>query len=145
MEKIIKENFKRGQLDCYSLSMAFSNKTNSMTTTPTSPPLTSLNSSSRSASTRRNPTRRERDSSYFYVSYVKCRLEQYQGLGAAHTQKLQMDIPQSTQPMYLFNEVVGNNIGSSGCNYISQANMAGLTELNLSAFIETQTTTKSRT
>ena len=58
-------------------------------------------------------------------------------MGALHLPQPWVDLPhQETQPPYLSDEVDGNNIGAAGCSYLSQADLRGLEEINLSTFVE---------
>ena len=42
-----------------------------------------------------------------------------------HHRPVQVDIPNTTLPTYLFDEI-DNNIGATSCSYLSQVNMDGI-------------------
>ena len=42
---------------------------------------------------------------------------------------------QGTRPKYLLDKIDNNNIGETGCNYLSEASMEGLQHINIGALI----------
>ena len=47
-----------------------------------------------------------------------------------------MDLPQGTLPLHLSDKVDDNNIGATGCKYLSQTEMRNFQFISLGTFVE---------
>ena len=129
-------------LDKYHLSISSAMKTILPRTTRTSPQPTSPNFFLKSVIGRKKKIKSERGLFFGSVLIIRCRWELYRGQGYLHNQESQLEISEDTRFTYFFGEIDRNNIGSTGCNYLSQASMIGLEHINICAFIEIQKTTR---
>ena len=142
MEKIVKEKFWSGQpLNSYYLCTTFPTQTNWPRATPTSCPPILPSYSSRSAATRKKKIQRGGSSISNCVLCARCREQQDWQHGDLYDLQSQLDCPSAPQSLYLSDKVEMNNIGATGCSYLSQTDMRGLKVIHLGTLAEKQVTT----
>ena len=130
---------KGGPLDKHYLSTTSTWLTN----TPNSSLPKFPNFSQKLVRIRRKRITKEEDSIYRWIFHFRCRWEQTQGQGHIHHSQPEVDLFEASPPWYLFSKKkIRNNIGSIGCDYLSQADMNGIQLINLGNIFTMQATTR---